>query len=109
MRIESKLSQSHPFLVAHDSVGREVKSVSGVHALKPSIVHAYQSQEDANHRQHQAGNDEDRPASARYGMERRKQCRRVRQQRLLIELRSGGDRRHALAEDAHFGHVDEEV
>jgi len=106
MRIDAKLS-----LVAHSSVGREVKSVSGVHALKPLVINAYQAGDAASYRHHQAVNDDDAQASARqrFAAERRKTCRRVRQQAILMELRSGGDRRHTLPEDAGFGHVDEEV
>jgi len=105
MRIDAKLS-----LVAHRSVGREVKSVSGVHALKPLVINAYQAGDGASYRHHQAVNDDEAQASARqFGAERRKTCRRVRQQAILMELRSGGDRRHTLSEDAGFGHVDEQV
>jgi len=106
MRIDAKLS-----LVNHSSVGREVKSVSGVHALKPLAIDAYQTDDAATHRHRQAINDADAKASAqqRLGTERRQQCRRVRRQAILMELRSGGDRRHALSENFGFGHIDEEV
>lgn len=104
MRIDTKLS-----LVAHSSVGREVKSVSGVHALKPLTIDAYQTGDAAAHRHHHAINDDDAHVSAQYGAERRKTCRRIRQQAILMELRSGGDRRNTLSEDIGFGHVDEGV
>ena len=107
MRIDAKLS-----LVSHSSVGREVKSVSGVHALKPLAINAYQTDDAARRRQHQSVNDDDaqEPTRQKYGAERRKLCRRVRQQTILMELRSGGDRRHLIAGDVlHTAHIDEEV
>lgn len=96
MRIDAKLS-----LVDHRSVGREVKSVSGVHALKPLAIDAYQTGDTASYRHHQAINDDDAQLSARQrgGAERRKTCRRVGHQPILLELRCGGDRRRLIVDD----------
>jgi hypothetical protein len=41
--------------------------------------------------------------------ESRTYCRRIRQQHILVELRSGKDRRHNQQGDGPADHIDEEV
>ena len=97
MRIESRLS-----LVAHNSAGREVKSVSGVHALKPMTINTYDP--------YMAGEGRDKRSADRRDVERRKLCRRVVKQAILMELRADSDRRGLnLRDDGTFAHIDEEA
>ena len=96
MRIESRLS-----LIAHNSTGREVKSVSGVHALKPLTINTYDPF---------VTGSRDKRAPDRNDAERRRLCRRVVKQAILMELRSDSDRRGMnMRDDGSFAHIDEQA
>jgi hypothetical protein len=92
--------------------GREVKSVSAVHAVKPVAINAYEVQGGALHKLTQPVVQEKftSPQQRVELEERRKMCRRVKQQAVLIELRSGIDRRrHNLRDSDLHEHIDEEA
>ncbi|MFA5371728.1 MAG: hypothetical protein WC053_05310 [Sideroxydans sp.] len=83
-----------------------VPGLSAVHAVKP--VHARdpdadQSESQAGHEQASANGVPALPTA-----ERRLACRRIHQQSVLIELRSGLDRRrHNLLQGGFSDHIDE--
>lgn len=105
MRIEAKLP-----LTGVGTSGRAVQSVGGVHPLKPMAVHACQAQEAVHpHRQSESGAPDGEQA-AWHGEEHRKMNRRVSLQLILIELRSGRDRRRQVqCDDELCAHLDAEA
>jgi len=86
--------------------------VTAIHAVKPVVVNAYEVHDVVLHRQHQPPTHEipRSPEQRVEGEERRKICRRVKQQAVLIEFRSGIDRRrqNLRGTDLH-DHIDEEA
>ena len=83
-----------------------VPGLSAVYAAKP--VHARDPGTDhsASRAGHKAIPANDLPAPP--DADRRLACRRIRQQKVLIELRSGGDRRqHNLLQGGIADHIDE--
>ncbi|MDD5612573.1 MAG: hypothetical protein PHF75_06000, partial [Gallionella sp.] len=92
-------------------LGRAVQSVGGVHAIKPLAVNAYQAQETvANAHRKAAGDTSAIEPGGWHGENRRKSSRRISQRAILVELRSGRDRRHQMQCDSEFCvHIDAEV
>ncbi|MBU0688398.1 MAG: hypothetical protein KJ850_08630 [Gammaproteobacteria bacterium] len=94
--------------VAATPTSRAVKSLSNVHAVKPvhardpeALPDALHSEEHGDHPHKQEGLPFE---------DRRKACRRIHNQKVLIELRSGLDRRrHNLVEGGPSDHIDEKV
>lgn len=85
---------------------REVKALSGVHAVKPVQVEdaAPTAVAPGLHAQYQ-GKQSGLPAE-----DRRKTCRRSGNQKVLLELRSGLDRRqHDLLAGGAAEHIDEQA
>ena len=85
---------------------RAVKGLTGIHAVKPAHVEeaeptAVTLSPETQHGLHRQG----LPAE-----DRRMACRRIHNQKVLIELRSGLDRRrHNLMESGTADHIDEEA
>lgn len=85
---------------------RAVKGLTATHAVKPvhedleltSVTLSNEARQQPGTRQHLPQED------------RRKACRRIHNQKVLIELRSGHDRRqHNLMEGGTADHIDEEA
>lgn len=71
---------------------REVKGLTAVYVVKPVVEEAHPQQQSPS--RHEAERDPPRQIEQRgYEVDRRKICRRVSKQAVLIELRSGRDRR----------------
>lgn len=106
MRIEAKLPPA-----GLGTAGRAVQSVGGVHAIKPLVVNAYQAQEAGMRGHHKVTGDTSESGTCGWrGLERRRSNRRVSQQPILIELRSGRDRRHQVSCDSgSYEHIDAEA
>ncbi len=89
---------------------RAVTSLTSTHAVKP--VHARDPDATPEH-PHFEAHDEHHPKPKQQGLpfeDRRKACRRIHHQKVLIELRSGLDRRqHNLIEGGAAEHIDEQV
>lgn len=93
-------------------VTRQVKGLYAVHAIKPVHPHEQPVPNVEHHATHEQtaslverNNQRDVLAE-----ERRKACRRVSHQHVLIELRSGIDRRHRnLREGDIAEHIDEQA
>lgn len=91
---------------------RPVSGVSSVQALKP--VHPREqtvSSVDVLQAKHKGMVEAEKEALVRLPLQdRRKVCRRVNHQKVLIELRSGVDRRkHDLFASGPRGHIDEKA
>jgi hypothetical protein len=90
-----------------------VPGLSAVHAVKP--IHSREQtvfQVTALHLgQHKEAVEADKGGVARLPLEdRRRACRRIHNQKVLIELRSGVDRRHHnLLGDHAVEHIDEQA
>lgn len=107
MRIDSK-----PPPIVPMPERREIKGVSAVHAVKPIAIDAYQVQNAALHGQHEPPVRENPqlPEHRNDGEDRRKMCRRVKKQAVLMELRTGVDRRRRNLRDTDTReHIDEQV
>ena len=103
MRIDN---QPSPISTTPDR--REVKGVTSVHAVKPVSVDARELPDVLYHRETERQVPKYVGVEKRgYREERRKLCRRVGKQAVLIELRSGVDRRRVeqRAGDVHI-HID---
>lgn len=99
MRIDS-----NPPVVNTTLERREVKGVTAVHAVKPIAIDAYTVQAVAartHHESEQTRSGGTEPAG--YVEERRKMIRRVTKRTVLIELRTGVERRKQLE------HIDEQA
>jgi hypothetical protein len=99
--------------VSTSSTSRQVRALSSVHAVRPvhtpEQVIPYVSAITA-HQKPAVSLGEILKKRASTFEERRKFCRRVTHQTVLIELRSGIDRRrHNLREGAAVDHIDETV
>ena len=97
--------------VATGPNSRLVSGLSAVHAVKP--VH---SREPAVDQVEQQAKHEEKQGNGLAGHrdepfeERRKACRRILKQKVLIELRTGVERRqHDRLGNAPIGHIDETV
>ncbi|MBA4382409.1 MAG: hypothetical protein C0406_07575 [Sideroxydans sp.] len=89
-----------------------VPGLSSVHAVKP--IHSREQtvfQVTALHSKHREVVEADQEGATRLPLEdRRKACRRIHNQKVLIELRSGVDRRHHdLLGNHATEHVDEKA
>ena len=89
-----------------------VPSLSSVHAVKP--IHSREQtvfQVTALHSDNKEAVEADQERATRLPLEdRRKACRRIHTQKVLIELRSGVDRRHHDLLGNHAAeHIDEKV
>ena len=99
MRIDS-----NPPVVSTTPERREVKGVSAMHAVKPVAGDAYTVQAVAarkHHESEQGRSGGTEPAG--YVEERRKMMRRITKRAVLIELRTGVERRKQLE------HIDEQA
>ncbi len=89
-----------------------IKGVAASEAIKPLAINAYEVHDVVLHRDHQPPDNENpQPSEQRAeGEDRRKICRRVRQQAVLIEFRSAINRRrqNLRGTDARE-HIDEEA
>ena len=84
---------------------RAVKGLTDIHAVKP--VHARDPESEPHPEVHDDHPDKQMGLPL---VDRRKACRRIHNQKVLIELRSGQDRRrHHLMESGTADHIDEEA
>lgn len=104
MRIDS---QPSPIIATPER--HEVKGVTAVHAVKPVSVGAREVPDVIYHRETEQQSPEYGRAEKRgYSEDRRKLTRRVSKQAVLIELRSGVDRRRVDQRDGDVRiHIDE--
>ncbi len=94
--------------VAATPISRAVKSLSSVHAVKP--VHARDPESLPVEPHSDVHGDHPHKQEGLPFEDRRKACRRIHNQKVLIELRSGLDRRrHNLVEGGTPDHIDEEA
>lgn len=93
MRIDS---QPPPIIAVKER--REVKGPTAVFAIKPVAEEERSHQEAGKHRDTQ-GTSPYQTEQRGYVVDRRKLCRRVSKQAVLIELRSGVDRRRVDQRD----------
>lgn len=106
MRVDARLP-----LVGPGTAGRAVQSVGGVHPVRPLAVNAYQAQEPGEHAHRNPVGDAPEGGQGGWrGPERRGMNRRVSRQPILVELRSGRDRRRQVqCDDELCAHVDAEA
>lgn len=91
-------------------VSREVKGLVGVRAVRPVRAHGETTVTINPHKPHEIQQAEQHERREHGEEERRKECRRVSHQAVLVEMRSGMDpRRHNLREDDIVEHIDIEV
>lgn len=88
--------------------GKRVQELLAVHAVNPVRAREHAADQTGSAQETQASRG---GAVHEYqGTERRLACRRIRQQMVLIELRSGRDRRqHNLLQGGIADHIDEEA
>lgn len=89
-----------------------VKGVSASQAIKPLAINGYEVHDVVLHRDHRPPvKDKARSSEQREkGADRRKLCRRVKQQAVLIELRSSINRRRQNLRDSDMReHIDEQA
>lgn len=89
---------------------RDVKGVVGVRAVRPVRAHGETKVTINPHKPHEIQPVAQHERREHGEEERRKECRRVSHQAVLVEMRSGIDRRrHNLREDDIVEHIDIEV
>lgn len=87
--------------------GREVKGLTDAHAVKPVQERGQPSPDKQHEHRHEAEHHEHPEVQQE---DRRKYCRRVSHQPVLVELRSGIERRrHNLFVGGIVEHIDEEA
>lgn len=94
-----------------DVGGREVKKLAGARAVKPVQPHASDVRVVMQHKQHEPPRKVEQHEWHEVRQEERRHvCRRVSHQPVLLELRSGVERRrHNLREGDIVEHIDEKV